>query len=158
MYDFLPGKFGLGVVVSGFEPADLMQSILMLVRQMENVRPQVENQYQRVVKREGNPVAKALLEEVFEPGDDNWRGLGVIPASGLRIKASYAAFDAERRFPVAVPEAKEPKGCICGLILRGSKAPSDCRLFSTRCTPATPVGACMVSGEGTCATWYKYRT
>jgi hydrogenase expression/formation protein HypD len=158
MYDFLPGKYGLGVVVSGFEPTDLMQSVLMLVKQMEDYRPQVENQYQRVVKREGNPVAKNLLDEVFEPGDDNWRGLGMIPASGLGIKATFADFDAEKMFPVDVPEAREPKGCICGQILRGTKTPADCVLFANRCTPSAPVGACMVSGEGTCATYYKYRS
>lgn len=158
IYKELPERFGLGVVVSGFEPADMMQAILMLVKQIEAGRPAVEIQYQRVVNEEGNLIARKLLDTIFELKDDSWRGLGVIPASGLKIRPSYSEFDAERRFPIEVAEAPEPKGCICGQILRGTKTPGQCKLFAKRCTPADPVGACMVSGEGTCATYYKYRS
>jgi hydrogenase expression/formation protein HypD len=158
MYEDLPAKYGLGVVVSGFEPADLMQTVLMLVQQAEEDKPRVEIQYRRVVTPEGNPVARQLLEEIFTYRDDNWRGLGTIPASGLNIRGKYARYDAEVSFPVDIPKAREPKGCICGKILRGTKTPAQCELFATTCTPANPVGACMVSSEGTCATYYKYRS
>jgi hydrogenase expression/formation protein HypD len=158
IYNDLAMKYGLGVVVAGFEPVDLMQAILMLVRQFESGRPAVEVQYQRVVQGGGNKIARELLSRVFEPKDDRWRGLGMIPLSGLKIRDEFAEFDAERHFNIHVPESSEPKGCICGSILRGLKTPADCGLFASRCTPADPVGACMVSGEGTCATYYKYRS
>ncbi|MEI7830963.1 MAG: hydrogenase formation protein HypD [Prolixibacteraceae bacterium] len=157
IYDMLPNQYGLGVAVAGFEPADLMQAILMLVRQIESGVPKVEIQYQRVVNIQGNLIAQKLLEQVFELKDDSWRGLGVIPKSGLKINAEYSSFDAEVQIPVEIPASSEPKGCICGLILRGLKTPTDCKLFGKACTPSDPVGACMVSGEGTCATYYKYR-
>jgi len=158
IYDELAAVLGLGVVVAGFEPLDMMQAVLMLSLQLEAGTPSVEVQYQRVVHREGNPLARQVLEDVFELRDDRWRGLGIIPASGLKIRESLADFDAEKRFHVEVPESTEPKGCICGLILRGLKTPEDCGLFAKKCTPSEPVGACMVSGEGTCATYYKYRS
>lgn len=158
IYKELPKVYGLGVVVSGFEPADMMQSILMLVRQLEAGKPEVEIQYQRVVSKKGNTVALKLMKDVFELKDDTWRGLGMIPLSGLKLRRKYSEFDTEKRFLLEVPEAPEPKGCICGLILRGTKTPNECKLFAKRCTPADPVGACMVSGEGTCATHYKYRS
>jgi hydrogenase expression/formation protein HypD len=148
---------GLGVVVSGFEPVDMMQAILMLVVQIEVGAPKVEIQYQRVVHSEGNQIAQRMLDDVFELRDDRWRGLGVIPKSGLGIRDEFSSFDAEKHFQVEVPESTEPKGCICGQILRGLKTPVDCGLFGKKCTPSDPVGACMVSGEGTCATYYKYR-
>lgn len=157
MYDDLATLCGLGVVIAGFEPVDIMQAILMLARQAESGTPRVEIQYQRVVHGNGNPKARAILARVFEPKDDQWRGLGVIPSSGLKIRAEFSSFDAEKHFNVHVPQSTEPKGCICGAILRGLKTPADCGLFATKCTPAEPVGACMVSGEGTCATYYKYR-
>ena len=157
IYKDLPKAFGLGVVVSGFEPVDMMQSILMLVRQLEAGKPRVEIQYQRVVQQEGNVKARKLLDSVFELKDDYWRGLGMIPLSGLKIRREFSEFDIEKILPVDVPVALEPKGCICGMILRGLKKPVDCKLFAKRCTPSDPVGACMVSGEGTCATYYKYR-
>ena len=157
MYEELPSVHGLGVVVSGFEPADLMQSVLMLATQVESGSPKVEIQYGRVVSKEGNTFAGKIMNEVFECRDDNWRGLGIIPDSGLRIRHAYASFDAERQFNVNVGESVEPEGCICGDILRGLKTPPDCRLFARKCTPSDPVGACMVSGEGTCSTYYKYR-
>lgn len=158
MYNELAENFGLGVVVSGFEPVDMMQAILMLVTQIEAGKPKIEIQYQRVVQQEGNPVARQLINMVFELADDSWRGLGTIPASGLKIRREFSSFDAEKMFPLEVPAAPEPKGCICGMILRGLKTPLECRLFGKKCTPADPVGACMVSGEGTCATYYKYHS
>lgn len=157
IYNMLPNQYGLGVAVAGFEPADLMQAILMLVRQIESGVPKVEIQYQRVVNIQGNLIAQKLLEQVFELKDESWRGLGMIPKSGLKINAEYSSFDAEVQIPVEIPASSEPKGCICGLILRGMKTPKDCKLFGKACTPSDPVGACMVSGEGTCATYYKYR-
>ena len=158
IYNDLASVWNLGVVISGFEPTDMMQAILMLVRQIEAGTPKVEIQYQRVVHLEGNKIARGLLEQVFELKDDRWRGLGVIPESGLKIREEYAAFDAEKHFTVNVPVPADPKGCICGAILRGLKTPNDCSLFAKTCTPSDPVGACMVSGEGTCATYYKYRS
>ncbi len=157
IYKELPEQYGLGVVVAGFEPVDLMQAILMLVKQHESGTPGIEIQYQRVVNTGGNIIAQKMLERVFELKDESWRGLGMIPLSGLKLRDSYAVFDAEVQVPVEVPPAREPKGCICGMILRGLKTPEDCKLFATACTPSEPVGACMVSGEGTCATYYKYR-
>jgi hydrogenase expression/formation protein HypD len=158
IYNELASVYGLGVVVTGFEPADLMQAILMLAMQIESGKQQVEIQYQRVVHKQGNIIAQKLLNEVFIPGDDRWRGLGVIPQSGLKIRDGFSSYDAENHFVVEIPESIEPKGCICGEILRGLKTPSDCSLFAKRCTPSDPVGACMVSGEGTCATYFKYRS
>ena len=158
IYSDLAKVHGLGVVVSGFEPADMMQSILMLVRQFQLGKPRVENQYHRVVHPGGNKIAMELLTKVFKPGDDLWRGLGVIPKSGLKIRETFSSFDAEKQFKVKLPVPVEPKGCICGLILRGLKTPNDCPLFAKKCTPSDPIGACMVSGEGTCATYYKYRS
>ena len=158
IYQDLVSVCGLGVVVSGFEPVDMMQSILMLTEQLESGKPLVEVQYQRVVQHDGNKVAQQIMSDVFELRDDSWRGLGMIPKSGLGIRSELAHFDAEKQFNVEVPESTEPKGCICGQILRGLKTPLDCPLFARKCTPSDPVGACMVSGEGTCATYYKYRS
>jgi hydrogenase expression/formation protein HypD len=158
IYESLASEYRLGVVVAGFEPADLMQAVLMLALQIESGTPKVEIQYQRVVRKQGNIIAQQLLSEVFVHGDDVWRGLGMIPKSGLKISEEFSSFDAEKQFSVEIPDSSEPKGCICGKILRGLKTPVDCSLFAKRCTPSDPVGACMVSGEGTCATYYKYRS
>ncbi|MEI7524349.1 MAG: hydrogenase formation protein HypD [Mariniphaga sp.] len=158
IYEELASVCGLGVVVSGFEPVDMMQSVLMLTQQIESGTPKVEVQYQRVVHSDGNKVAQQVLKDVFKLRDDSWRGLGIIPLSGLKIREELSAFDAEKQFTVDVPESTEPRGCICGQILRGLKTPVDCPLFAKKCTPSDPVGACMVSGEGTCATYYKYRS
>ncbi len=158
IYNELAGKHGLGVVVSGFEPVDMMQSILMLVRQFEASAPKVEIQYKRIVHPEGNLIARGLLAQAFELQDDTWRGLGVIPSSGLKITKEFSEYDAGTKYPLNVPVPPDPKGCICGSVLRGLKTPNDCKLFATACTPSDPVGACMVSGEGTCATYYKYRS
>jgi hydrogenase expression/formation protein HypD len=157
MYQPIVEKYGLGVVVSGFEPADILQSICMLIAQFEDHDPKVEIQYSRVVKPEGNPIARKLMEEVFEPGDDSWRGIGMIPASGLKIRRKFESFDAEKYFDLPEVEETEPPGCICGEVLKGLKTPADCKLFAKVCTPVNPVGACMVSNEGTCAANYRYQ-
>lgn len=156
IYLDIPKKFGLGVVISGFEPVDLMQAILMLVKQFENNDPKVEIQYTRAVKPEGNIKAQQMLDEVFEPGDDWWRGLGILKNSGLKIRGEYADYDSEKNIEVEVEPLKEPKGCICGDILRGVKKPKECKLFAKACTPSNPVGSCMVSSEGTCQAYYLY--
>lgn len=156
IYKNIAEKFGLGVVISGFEPVDLLKSILMLVNQMENNNPKVEIAYTRAVKPEGNLKAQQIMKEVFELADDWWRGLGVLPKSGLKINKKYKMFAAEEMIPVEVEPIREDKGCICGEILKGLKNPKDCKLFDKACTPANPVGACMVSHEGACNAYYRY--
>jgi hydrogenase expression/formation protein HypD len=143
-------------VVAGFEPVDLLQALVMLVEQIENGVPALANAYGRAVTAEGNPIARKLLDEIFEPADVAWRGIGVIAQSGLKIRPAYADLDAEKRFAIELPESSEPKGCACGEILTGTKTPPQCPLYKTLCTPVDPVGPCMVSTEGTCAAYYKY--
>jgi hydrogenase expression/formation protein HypD len=143
-------------VVTGFEPADVMQGVEMLVRQVVEGRSAVEVQYSRVVKREGNRRAQEVIAEVFTVCDAEWRGIGVIPGSGLAIAEEYARFDAAKMLPVTVEEPREHQGCLCGEILKGKVSPFACPLFAKACTPEEPVGACMVSSEGTCAAAYKY--
>jgi hydrogenase expression/formation protein HypD len=156
MYEPIAGKFHIPVVISGFEPVDILQSVLMLVRQIENKRSEVEIQYTRVVKPEGNLAAQKVLAEVFTAKDDWWRGFGVIPKSGLKIGNAFRKFDAEDHFSIHIPIPEEPKGCICGELLKGLKTPFDCRLFGKVCRPNNPIGACMVSQEGICAAYYRY--
>ncbi len=156
IYNDIPEKFGLGCVISGFEPVDLLETILKLVVQHEENCPKVEIQYKRAVKPEGNLKAKKIIDNVFEPKDDWWRGLGVLKDSGLRLKEKYRHFDAERNFDIVVPPTKEDKGCICGSILKGINNPKECSLFAKKCTPENPVGTCMVSPEGACQAFYKY--
>ncbi len=157
IYEDIPKKYGLGVVISGFEPVDLMQTILMLVKQIENNDPKVEIQYTRAVKPEGNVKAQQMLDEVFEYGDDWWRGLGILKDSGLKIRKEYEIHDAEKAVgAVEVEPLIEPKGCICGLVLKGLKKPKNCPLFAKACTPLSPVGSCMVSSEGACQAYYLY--
>jgi len=156
MYREIPEKYGLGCVIAGFEPVDILQSIYMLVKQIETKTPRVEIQYRRAVKPEGNLRARALLEEVFTFRDDWWRGLGILPNSGLTLKEKYRSWDAEQMIPVTVAEARDEKGCLCGEILKGLKIPTDCTLFGKICTPSDPVGACMVSNEGSCNAFYRY--
>jgi hydrogenase expression/formation protein HypD len=156
IYDFIPEKYGLGVVISGFEPLDLMQSIYMLVRQFETQKPSVEIQYSRAVKPEGNAKALDMLDEVFQLRDDWWRGLGTLPGSGFGIREKYAEFDAEKMIDAEVEPTREDKGCICGEVLKGVAKPSECKLFGKACTPSEPVGACMVSNEGACAAYYRF--
>ncbi len=156
-YQAVAQEHGLACVVSGFEPVDVLGSILMLVRQVEEGRPRVDIQYARGVSPQGNPQAVALMNQVFTPEDAPWRGLGVIPLSGLGLRPEYARFDARRRFDLEVPPASDHPGCRCGDVLRGLVRPPDCKLFDKVCNPMNPLGPCMVSMEGTCAAWYKYR-
>lgn len=155
-YGFIPAEYKRAAVVTGFEPLDILQATLMLVRQMEEGRPAVEIQYRRAVSAEGNPKAREVLYTYFEPCDSEWRGIAVIPGSGLKVREQYAAFDAEKAFDIIVGEPREVKGCSCGEVLRGIKTPPECRLFGKACTPESPVGACMVSYEGSCSAYYKY--
>lgn len=156
-YEFFAEEFQRPVVIAGFEPLDVMQSALMVIRQLNEGRYEVENEYTRVVTREGNPKAKALVAEVLEMRRTfEWRGLGLVPYSGLRIKADYADFDAEERFAIPEQRVDDVKGCECPAILRGVKRPTDCKLFGTVCTPENPMGSCMVSSEGACAAYWSY--
>jgi len=156
-YAFFAEEFEKPVVVAGFEPLDVLQAVLMLVRQINEGRHEVENQYGRAVRREGNEQAKAEVAEMFELRKSfEWRGLGLVPYSGLRLKEKYAAFDAERRFGIEYVSAPDNPACECGAILRGVKRPADCKLFGTVCTPETPMGSCMVSAEGACAAHWIY--
>ena len=145
------------VVIAGFEPLDVMHAILMLVKQVNEQRSEVENQYIRAVTRPGNVTAQKLCDEVFELRDAfEWRGLGIVPRSALKLRDAYAAFDAEKRFAVETIPAADNPACECGTILRGQKKPAECKLFGTACTPETPMGACMVSSEGACAAHWTY--
>jgi hydrogenase expression/formation protein HypD len=157
-YEPLARDHRVPCVVTGFEPLDMLQGVAMLARQIVAGEAKVEIQYSRIVKKEGNAKARAILYEVFEPCDARWRGIGVIPGSGLGIREKYAAFDAARQLPVVVEEPREHQGCLCGEILKGKVTPKECPLFRQACTPESPVGACMVSSEGTCAAEYKYGT
>ena len=150
-------KYDVPIVVTGFEPVDILQGISMAVRQLEEGRAEVENQYSRTVQREGNRAAQKLLLEVFETVDRAWRGIGEIPLSGYKLRAAYAEFDAEKIFDVGEIRAQESTACIAGIILRGLKKPRECPVFGTECTPEHPVGAPMVSSEGACAAYYHYR-
>ena len=145
-------------VVSGFEPADILQAISMLVEMLESGSPALGNAYPRAVTADGNAKAQEILDEIFEPADACWRAIGVIPKSGLAIREKYAAHDAQKLFDVQLPDAKTPKGCACGEILIGTKTPPECALYKKVCTPMDPVGPCMVSTEGTCAAYYKYHS
>jgi hydrogenase expression/formation protein HypD len=149
--------FGKPVVIAGFEPLDVMQSTLMLIRQINEGRFEVENEYTRVVTRDGNLKAQALVAEVFDVRDAfEWRGLGTVAKSALKIREAFAAFDAEQRFEISPKQSREVKSCECPAILRGVKKPTDCKLFGTVCTPDTPMGSCMVSSEGACAAYWTY--
>ncbi len=156
IYSDIAEKYHLGCVIAGFEPVDLMEAILMLVRQIESGKQRVEIQYKRAVKPEGNVKAQEMLDEVFELRDDWWRGLGVLPASGYGIRKKYAAYDSEKEIPVEVEPTRVDKGCICGEILKGLKNPKECKLFGKGCTPQNPVGPCMVSNEGACHAYFRY--
>ncbi|MCJ7522027.1 MAG: hydrogenase formation protein HypD [Dehalococcoidia bacterium] len=155
-YEFIPRGYGIACVVSGFEPLDMLLCVDKLVAQIESGEPKVEIAYRRGVKPEGNKVALELMYKVFEVCDGNWRGIGVVPESGLRLREEYRHYDAEHAFQIAPGEPVEPKGCICGDILRGVKTPLECKLFRAVCNPEHPVGPCMVSSEGSCAACYQY--
>ena len=159
-WEFLPQEYGISCAVSGFEPLDILRAVRSLVQAIREGRPRVTNDYPRSVSREGNHVAQALMAEVFTVGPALWRGLGNVPASGLFLKATYADYDTRQRFGEALaalpPSAPDPAGCRCGEVLRGVLEPPECPLFRRVCTPAHPVGPCMVSAEGACAAYYRY--
>ena len=155
-YDFLASDYRVPSVITGFGAEDILLGIMMLLEQIASNRPAVEIQYKRAVREEGNPKAVSLINEYFEPCDANWRGLGTIPQSGLKLKNKYSRWDATKQFDIDVPESQEPKACQCGFVLRGIKIPTDCPLFGKTCTPERPIGACMVSSEGSCAAYFKY--
>jgi len=150
-------KYHVPIVVTGFEPLDILQGVLMVVLQLESGRAEVENQYARSVRREGNLPAQKLIREVFRVIPRKWRGVGEIPQSGLGLNEAYAAFDAEKKFGVTEHHVEEPAECISGLVLQGLKKPHECSAFGTKCTPEHPLGATMVSSEGACAAYYRYR-
>lgn len=155
-YQFIPDDYSVACVVSGFEPLDILLTIEMLVNQIETGESTVEIAYRRGVKPEGNQPALKLMDTVFEVCEANWRGIGPVPSSGLKLKNRYQRFDAESNFTIDPGPSREPQGCICGSILRGVSTPLECKLFRTACTPEYPVGPCMVSSEGSCATYYHY--
>jgi hydrogenase expression/formation protein HypD len=156
-YRPLARQYRVPIVVTGFEPLDILQGLLMCVRQLERGRCEVENQYARSVRPEGNRAALQQMEEVFERVPRKWRGIGEIPASGLALRQAYAQYDAQRRFGAEGITAEEPSECIAGEVLQGHKKPHDCPAFGVRCTPDRPLGAPMVSSEGACAAYYRYR-
>lgn len=155
-YEFVASQYHIPSVITGFEAAEIIEGILMIARQIARQRASVEIQYRTVVREEGNPRAVELLGKYFEPADAYWRGIGVIPGSGLKLRDRYAVFDANKKFNPPVSNAEEPELCSCGDILRGVKLPTECPLFGAGCTPENPVGPCMVSTEGSCAAYYKY--
>jgi len=156
-YEFVPREYHKPLVVTGFEPLDVLQSVYMIVKQIVEGRAEVENQYARVVYRDGNRRALEAFSEVFEPRDYfEWRGLGSIAHSGMKLRGKYARFDAELRFNVPGLRIADPKACQCGEILKGVKKPWECKVFGTACTPETPIGSCMVSSEGACAAYYNF--
>jgi hydrogenase expression/formation protein HypD len=157
VFDFIPEKYRIGCVVTGFEPVDILQAIYMLIIQVNNKKPVTEIQYRRAVTESGNAIAKNLMNEVFEYCDEYWRGLGVVTDSGLKLRMEFSGHDAEMLMPFPINETAKNDQCICGEILRGLKTPKDCRIFGELCNPENPIGACMVSTEGTCNTFYKYR-
>ena len=156
-YEVIAGKYRIPCVVTGFEPLDVLQGILMLTEQIASGKATVENQYKRVVKKFGNKKGLDLMDEVFSKRDSEWRGIGSLPKSGLTLNKKYSSFNAEGAFRLPRIKTLPDVGCICGDVLKGIKTPFDCKLFAKKCTPQKPVGACMVSSEGTCAAYYKYR-
>lgn len=155
-YEPISKKFGVPIVVTGFEPTDLLDGILGAVTQLEAGEARVENRYARVVEKQGNQKAQELVSRLFEIGPRKWRGIGEIPQSGLKLRDEFAHLDAERHFNLADIEVEEPKECISGLVLQGLNKPNECPAFGTRCTPQNPLGATMVSSEGACAAYYSY--
>jgi hydrogenase expression/formation protein HypD len=156
MYEPIAAAYRIPCVVAGFEPTDMLRAIALLLRQVRSGRSEVENEYTRVAARDGNATAIKALAEVFSPADAVWRGLGSISGSGLDFARAYARFDASARFPVELPPSVEPAGCRCGEVMRGTIAPPQCPLFGRQCRPETPVGACMVSAEGSCGIHYQF--
>jgi hydrogenase expression/formation protein HypD len=156
-YAPLVARFGVPIVVTGFEPVDILLGVLACVRQLEAGQARLENAYARAARADGNPAARALLEDVFEPVTRRWRGLGAVPDGGLGLRPAYAAFDAAARFGLADREAAEPAACRAGEVLQGRLKPAECPAFGRDCTPQRPLGAPMVSSEGACAAYYRYR-
>jgi hydrogenase expression/formation protein HypD len=155
-YNYISSDYHKPSVITGFEASDIVEGIKMLLEQLASEQTLVENQYRRVVREEGNPRAMALLEKYFEPADAVWRGIGTIPLSGLSLREEFSHRDIRTVLNPVVPDAGEPKACSCGDVLKGKKIPTECPLFAKSCTPDKPVGACMVSTEGSCAAYYKY--
>jgi len=155
-YEKIAKRYRKPCVITGFDTIDILKGIERLIRQIKNARYAVEIEYKKAVKKRGNPAARRVLGRVFEASDAEWRGLGVIGKSGLKLRKKYRDFDAEKEFNVKIPKTRRARGCICGAVIQGSKSPRECRLFGKACTPQSPVGACMVSSEGTCAAHYKY--
>lgn len=155
-YDFVARDYRKPGVITGFDAWDILEGIFMLMRQIAEGMSAIEIQYKKVVREEGNPKAVSLIEQYFEPADAYWRGIGTIPASGLKLRQRYDRFEAIKKFSPGVPDNPEPAACSCGDVLRGVKVPLECPLFGGACTPENPVGACMVSTEGSCAAYYKY--
>ena len=153
-YEPIAARYKVPIVVTGFEPLDLLEGILMAIRQLESGRASVENQYARAVKREGNVAAQQAVARVFEPGDRTWRGIGSIPGSGLHLRAEFARFDAEAKFDVGAIHTAEHPACIAGAILQGIKTPLDCAAYGVLCSPQKPLGAPMVSSEGVCSAFH----
>ncbi|MBK7142916.1 MAG: hydrogenase formation protein HypD [bacterium] len=156
-YESIVRDYHVPIVVTGFEPVDLLSGILSAIKQLESGQAKIENQYARMVTREGNLYAQRQIDDVFQICDRTWRGIGVIPRSGLKLRDKYATFDAEPRFGLTDLVIAEPADCISGIILQGLKKPNECPQFGNRCTPATPLGATMVSSEGACAAYYNYQ-
>lgn len=150
-------RYGQPCVVTGFEELNMAAGLARLAEMVRDGQCELVNQYPEAVSKSGNTTAQALIAEIFEPVDVRWRGLGVIPQSGLALRAKYQRFDAPHRFGLATPEDNEPRGCICGQVISGTATPHDCKLFGTACTPINPIGPCMVSSEGTCQAWFKYK-
>lgn len=155
--DFIASRYHLPAAITGFEEMDILLGLNSLLVQLENQEARVDNQYRRVVKEDGNPHARTIIEKYFYPVDAAWRGLGIIPGSGLALRKEFQDFDAAVKFPVKVKQPIIPRGCRCGDLLKGKVFPTDCHLFGKVCTPLNPVGPCMVSSEGACAAWYNYR-
>lgn len=155
-FDFIASKYNIPAVIAGFEPADILQAIYLLLQQMVDEKAETINGYTRLVHEDGNIKAKEIIGKYFEPIDAYWRGFGLIPESGLKLKTVYSDYDADERFPMKVPESLPPEGCSCGEVLRGKLTPGECPLFASICTPSEPVGPCMVSTEGACAAYYNY--
>ncbi len=155
-FRFLPEDYGLPAVVGGFEPEEILLAVYWLLKQLAEGRPRLENAYPRAVSREGNRLARAVMDRCLEPRSDTWRGLGEIEASGLGLREEWKAFDAQRRFAVSVKPEEPPSACRCGQVITGRLSPRDCGLFGKACTPEDPMGPCMVSSEGACAAAYKY--
>ena len=155
-YAPLAREHGVACAIAGFEPEEVVRGLVALAEQVDAGTPRVDNCYPGAVRPGGNPAARAVLEAVFEPVDAEWRGIGILPGTGLALRGAYATFDAARRFAVALPEPEEPPGCRCGDVLRGVLEPEECPLFGRTCTPEAPRGACMVSSEGSCAARYRY--